>query len=59
MNGSFTKGLIIGSVIGASIGMMINPETMRVKGRRKLYRMGRGLMRRSSNLVENMVHMFR
>jgi gas vesicle protein len=59
MNGSFTRGLIVGGIIAASISMAMNPQMMRNKNRKKIMRSGRTLLRRSGNVLGDVVDMFR
>lgn len=35
MQNGFTKGLIVGSIIGASVSMMMEPEAVKRKNRKK------------------------
>jgi len=55
MHNSFKKGLMVGGIIGASIGMMSN----RKDAKRRMNHAGRGMFRKSSNLIANMVDLFR
>jgi len=59
MQNGFTKGLIIGGLIGASVSMAMNPGGMKNKTRRKIMRTGRAMMRKSSNLIADMIDVFR
>lgn len=59
MQGGFTKGLIVGSIVGASISMMMNPDKMNARNRKKMIRTGRNLWRKSGNIVEDVVDLFR
>lgn len=59
MNGRFTKGMIIGGMVGASIGMMMGPDMMKNRTRRKVKRAGRQLLRRSGNWLEDIVDFIR
>lgn len=59
MQNGFTRGLLIGSIIGASVGMMMNQDMMKNKTRRRLMRGGRNLLRRSGSLVGDVVEMFK
>jgi len=57
--GGFTKGLIIGGLIGTSIGMMMGPDMMKSRTRKKLMRNGRNMIRRSGNLISDVIEMIR
>lgn len=59
MRGNFTKGLVIGSLIGASISMMVNSDVMGDRTRRKMMRGGRNLFKKSGNLIGDVVDLFR
>lgn len=55
----FTKGLLVGGIIGASIGMMVKPERMNGRSRRKMMKAGRNLVRRSGHIIGDVVDMFK
>ncbi|HHW48937.1 MAG TPA: YtxH domain-containing protein [Clostridiaceae bacterium] len=57
--GGFRKGLIIGGLIGASIGMMMGPEVMNSRTRKKMMRSGRNMLRRSGNIISDVIELFR
>lgn len=57
MRGRFSKGMIIGSILGASVGMMMEGDGMR--RRRRMMKNGRRLMRASSEVIDNITDMFR
>jgi len=59
MNNGFTKGLIIGSVIGASISMIMGPEMMKGRTRRRMMKEGRNLLRRSGGIIGDLVEAFK
>lgn len=58
MSGGFTKGLIIGSIIGASVVMM-NPDMMKGRNKKKMMRTGRAFLRKSGSLIGDIVEIFR
>jgi len=55
----FARGLIIGGLIGASISVLTNPEVIDPHMRKKMIKSGRKIMRRSNNVLGDMVNMFR
>lgn len=55
----FTKGLIIGGVLGAAASMMMEPGTMNNKTRRKMIRNGRNLIRTSGSFLGEVIDIFR
>lgn len=59
MQNGFTRGLIVGSLIGASVSMMMNPDMMRNRTRKRLMRGGKNLMRRSGNLLGDVMNLLR
>lgn len=59
MNGGFMRGLIVGSIVGASIGMIVNPDFMSGRTKRRIMRNKRNFLRKSGELFGNVVEMFR
>lgn len=59
MRNNFTRGLIIGSIIGASVGMAMNSDAMNNRSRRKMKNRGMDMMRKSSNLIGDVMELFR
>lgn len=57
MRGGFSRGMIIGSILGASVGMMMEGDGMR--RRRRMMKNGRRLMRASSEVIDNITDIFR
>ena len=51
MEGRFTKGLIIGSIIGASIGMMVDNNEMRRKSTRMM-KNGKDIIRNINDIIK-------
>ncbi|WP_024833444.1 YtxH domain-containing protein [Ruminiclostridium josui] len=56
---NFTKGLVVGGLIGASISVLTNPEVVDPRMRRKMMKSGRKILHRSNNMFGEMIHMFR
>ena len=59
MNGGFTKGLIIGSMIGASVGMAIKANMMKDRSRRKMMNAGRDFLRKTGTIIGDVIDVFR
>ena len=59
MNGGFTRGLVIGSIIGASVSVFMNNDKMRPRSRKKMLRTGRMLLRKSGGIISDVVDVFR
>ncbi|QNU68068.1 YtxH domain-containing protein [Ruminiclostridium herbifermentans] len=55
----FAKGILIGGLIGASISVLTNPDIVDPRMRKRLIKSGKKIVRRSSNVFEDMIHMFR
>lgn len=60
MNGGFTRGLVVGSIIGASVSMIMNNDRMvRSRARKKMLRTGKMLLRKSGGIISDVVDVFR
>ncbi|NJD03283.1 MAG: YtxH domain-containing protein [Ruminiclostridium sp.] len=59
MSGGFTRGLVVGSILVASVGMIMNNDMMRPRNRKKMFRTGRTLLRKSSGIISDVVDAFR
>lgn len=59
MQGSFTKGLIVGGLIGASVSMVMSTDMMNGRTRKKMMRQGRSFLRKSGNIISDVVDIFR
>ena len=59
MRNGFTTGLIVGSMIGASVSMMVSPEMMKSRNRKKMIKAGRNFIRKSGSLIGDVVDLFR
>lgn len=59
MNRGFTRGLIVGSIVGASVSMMMNADMMKGRNRRKMMKSGRNFLKKSGYLIGDIVNMFR
>lgn len=60
MNGGFTRGLVIGSIIGASVSIIMNNnDMMRPRNRKRMMRAGKTLLRKSSGIIGDVVDAFR
>lgn len=51
----FARGLIVGGMLGASLSMMMNPDPMRGRTRRRMMRGGKGILRRSGSLLGDVI----
>lgn len=59
LRSGFTRGVVIGSLIGASVSMLMNNDMMSGRNRRRLIKNGRNMLRRSGSIVGDMVDLFR
>lgn len=59
MHSGFTRGIVIGGIIGASLGMMMNSEMMKPRTRKKMMRNGRMLLKKSGGIIGDVVDIFR
>lgn len=59
MRNGFTKGLIMGGIIGASVSMMMNSDMMNGKSRRKIKKTGAELVRKSGSIIGDVIDLFR
>lgn len=60
MNSGFTRGLVVGSIIGASVSMIMNNNNMmQPRNRRKMMRTGKALLRKSGGIISDVVDVFR
>lgn len=58
MQNNFTRGLLIGGIIGASLSMIVNPKVSN-RTKRKLIKNGRSVLRKSNSLIGDLVEIFR
>lgn len=58
-NSGFVKGLIIGGVVGASVSMMMSGNSEARKSRKKLTRGGNDFLRKSGQVVNDVIELFR
>jgi gas vesicle protein len=59
MRKGFAKGLLIGSVIGASVSMAMNSDMMGDRSRRKMRKNGMNLMRKSGAIIGDVLDLLR
>lgn len=60
MRSNFTRGLVIGSILGASVGVAMNSgKMMNNRSRRRIKNRGLDIMRKSGSLISDVVELFR
>lgn len=58
-NNGFARGMIIGSMIGASVGIAMNSDVMGSKSKRRMKRRGMDLMRKSGSILTDVISLLR
>lgn len=59
MNRGFIRGIVIGGIVAASVGMMMNTDMVSMKSRKRMMKGGRSLLRKSSNIIGDVADLFR
>ena len=59
MRMKFARGMVIGGLIGASISILTNPDIIDPHMRKKMIKSGKKIVRRSNNVLGDVIHMFR
>ncbi|MDQ2085675.1 YtxH domain-containing protein [Herbivorax sp. ANBcel31] len=59
MRNNFTRGLVMGSIIGASVGMAMNSDMVNGRSRKKIKKSGAELMRKSGSIIGDVIDLFR
>jgi hypothetical protein len=59
MQSGFAKGILVGGIIATSVSMIMNSEKMNPSTRKRMMRNGRMLLRKSGNILGDVVDMFR
>ncbi|HEX2947239.1 MAG TPA: YtxH domain-containing protein [Clostridia bacterium] len=59
MRSGFVKGVVVGSLVAASVSMMMNSDMMSSRTKRRMMRGGRSFIRKSGNLISDVAEMFR
>ncbi|NMB97796.1 MAG: YtxH domain-containing protein [Clostridiaceae bacterium] len=59
MGNGFTKGVIIGGLIVASISLAMNNNLMSTRGRKRMMKSGKRLLKRTGNMVSDITGVFR
>lgn len=55
----FGRGLVIGSVLGMTIGMIYSQDKRMRKTNKRIMKSGRNMLRRSGTIVEDVMDLFR
>jgi gas vesicle protein len=59
MRSGFTRGLLIGGIIGASVSMMTGNNMVKPRTRKRMMKSGRSFMRKSGDIIGDVVELFR
>lgn len=60
MRSGFTKGIMVGSLIGASVGMIMNSDMIiSSRTKKRMMKSGRNFLRKSGNIVHDAIDLFR
>ena len=59
MQKGLVKGMLIGGLVATSVNMMMNSDMMQSRNGRRAMRRGKSLLRRSSNIIGDVVDIFR
>jgi hypothetical protein len=54
----FTRGMIIGGLIGASVSVLTGTDVLDPRMKKRMFKSGKKIIRRS-NVLDDMIHMFR
>jgi gas vesicle protein len=60
MRNGFVKGIMIGGIVAASVGLMMNSDMMMSsRTKKRMMRGGRNLLRKSGNIISDVADLFR
>ncbi len=59
MRNGFVKGMMVGGIVAASVGVMMSSDMVRPRTKKRMLRNGRMLLRKSGNIIEDVVDIFR
>lgn len=59
MRNGFMKGVMVGGLVAASIGFMMNSDMMSGRARRKMIKSGRHILRKTGNIMSEVADLFR
>jgi gas vesicle protein len=60
MRNGFVKGVMIGGMVAASVGLMMNSDMlMSNRTKKRMMRSGKHLLRKSSNIIGDVADLFR
>jgi gas vesicle protein len=59
MRNGFMKGVMVGGIVAASIGFMMNSDMMSGRTKRKMIRGGKNLLRKTGSVISDVADLFR
>ncbi|HOA56232.1 MAG: hypothetical protein WAP56_01540 [Acetivibrionales bacterium] len=59
MRNGFMKGVMVGGIVAASVGFMMNTDMISGRTKRKMIRGGRNLLRKTGHIMNEVSEMFR
>jgi gas vesicle protein len=59
MRNGFMKGVMIGGLVAASVGLMMNTDMMSGRTRKRMMRSGKNLLRKSGHIISDVADLFR
>lgn len=60
MRNGFVKGMMVGGIVAASVGLIMNSDMMMSsRTKKRMIRGGRNLLRKSGNIIGDVADLFR
>ena len=59
MRNGFMKGVMVGGIVAASVGFMMNTDMISGRTKRKMIRGGTNLLRKTGHIMNEVSEMFR
>ncbi len=59
MRNTFVKGMMVGGIVAASVGLVMNTDMMSGRTKKRMIKGGRNLLRKSSGIIGDVADLFR
>ncbi|NMA34758.1 MAG: YtxH domain-containing protein [Clostridiaceae bacterium] len=59
MRNGFMKGVMVGGIVAASVGFMMNTDMISGRTKRRMIRSGRNILRKSGSFISEVADLFR
>ncbi len=59
MRNGFVKGMMVGGIMAASVGLIMNSEMMSSRTKKRMIRGSRNLLRKSGHIISDVAELFR